>query len=94
MSAPGESLPPPSVLAGLDQATLQAWLAQAQAALNTLMQGQRVVTVTVTGGGQHREVTYRNDPNSLAMLNAWILQLQRQLRIPGRSRRRAIGVRF
>lgn len=89
-----EPLPPPSVLAGLDPATLQTWLTQAQTALAALNSGQRVVTVTVTGGGQHREVTYRNDPNSLAMLNAWIIQLQGQLGIRGRSRRRAIGVRF
>lgn len=93
MSSPG-SLPPPSVLAGLDPTLLQTWLTQAQTALAALNTGQRVVTVTVTGGGQHREVTYANDPNSLARLNAWIIQLQQQLNIPRRSRRRALGVRF
>lgn len=93
MSSPGQSAPP-SVLAGLDPATLQTWLSQAQSALNDLNLGQRSVTVEITGGGQHRSVTYRNDPDSLAMLNAWILQLQRALNIRGRSRRRAIGVSF
>lgn len=93
MSFAGASLPCPGELTGVDPATLQAWLTQAQSALNSLMLGQRVVTVEVTGGGQHRQVTYRNDPNSMAGLRAWIGELQRALGVRRRPRR-AIGVSF
>ena len=81
--------PTTSVLAGTDPALLRTWLTQAQAALASLNMGQRVVTVQVTGGGQHREVTYRNDPNSLSQLMEWIRLLQAQLGIIPAPRRRA-----
>lgn len=84
--------PNTSLLAGVDPALLRTWLTQAQSALMSLNTGQRVVTVQVTGGGQHREVTYRNDPNSLAQLQEWIRLLQAQLGIicAPRQRRRIV----
>jgi hypothetical protein len=82
-----------TVLAGVDNATLQGWLTDAQAALGKLMSGQQVVTVIVTGGGQHREVTYRNDRNQVALLNQWIRMLQAQLGIIC-APRRPINVTF
>lgn len=79
-------------LGGVDQATLRLWLTQAQNARAEIMTGSKPVTVTVTGGGQHREVTYRNDPNSIANLSAWIIQLQAALGM--RPRRRAMNISF
>jgi hypothetical protein len=79
-------------LAGVDRDTLQAWLTSAQSALNTLALGQKEITVIVTGGGQHREVTFERNPNSMAQLRAWIGELQRALGTGGR--RRAIAVSF
>lgn len=79
-------------LTGVDRATLQVWLSEAQSALKTLAMGQREITVIVTGGGQHREVTFDRNQNSMAQLRAWIGELQRALGIGGR--RRAIPVSF
>jgi hypothetical protein len=80
--------PATSLLAGVDTATLHVWLADAQAALVAFSTGRREVTVIVTGGGQHREVTYRNDPNGFAQLQEWIRLLQAQLGIIVNPRRR------
>lgn len=74
-----------TVLAGVDDATLRQWLAEAQAALASLNTGRREVTVIVTGGGQHREVTF--DKTSQAQLINWIRMLQTQLGIVPQSRR-------
>lgn len=79
-------------LAGVDRAILQCWLRDAQGALHSLAMGQREITVVVTGGGQHREVTFERNQNSMAQLRAWIGELQRALGIGGR--RRAIPVSF
>lgn len=79
-------------LTGIDRPTLQGWLRDAQSALNTLALGQREITVIVTGGGQHREVTFERNQNSMAQLRAWIGELQRALGIGGQ--RRAIPVSF
>lgn len=81
--------PATSLLAGVDPATLQSWLTQAQMALMSLNTGQKVVTVEVTGGGQHRSVTYRNDANGLSQLAEWIRLLQAQLGIIPTPRQRA-----
>jgi hypothetical protein len=78
-----------SILAGVDDDMLRTWLSQAQAARMELSTGSRAVTVEVTGGGQHRSVTYRNDQNGLAMLDDWIRLLQAQLGIIRSPRRRA-----
>jgi hypothetical protein len=78
-----------TVLAGVDNTTLQTWLSQAQAALNALVTGQQAVTVTVTGGGQHREVSF-NKTNQ-ANLIAWINMLQAQLGIKRTPRRPLFG---
>lgn len=81
--------PTTSILAGVAVDVLQKWLSDAQNARAALASGQQVVSVTVTGGGQHREVQYRRDPNSLAMLDDWIRQLQAQLGVIPSPRRRA-----
>lgn len=79
-----------SALQGLDQATLQKMLADAQQALANVMTGKQVEVVQVTGGGQHREVTY-NKVN-VAGLYSWIAQLQLALGL--RPRRSALAVSF
>lgn len=83
--------PNTSLLAGVDTATLQGWLADAQAALARFSTGAQEVTVIVTGGGQHREVTFAK--TEMATLTQWIKTLQAQLGIITRPRR-AIGVSF
>lgn len=81
--------PATSLLAGVDAQTLQTWLSAAQTALMKLnMPGSTVVTVEVTGGGQHRAVTFRNDPNGLSQLQEWIRLLQAQLGVIASPRRR------
>lgn len=83
--------PTQTVLAGLDSGTLTTWLNQAQAALQALNLGQREVHVAITGGGQHREVSFQKaDQGSLVQ---WIKLLQAQLGLIRRPRR-AIGVTF
>jgi hypothetical protein len=72
-------------LAGVATVTLQSWLSDAQAALAALNTGRREVTVIVTGGGQHREVTFQKTDQA-ALLN-WIRMLQAQLGIIATTRR-------
>lgn len=69
-----------TILAGVDQATLQQWLLDAQTAMQALMTGRREVTVAYDG----KSVTYSNA--SKGDLQVWIMQLQRQLGIGGRRR--------
>lgn len=69
-----------TVLTGVDPATLQLWLSDAQAALQGLMTGRREVTVAYDG----KSVTYSNA--SKGDLIMWIGQLQRALGV-GRPRR-------
>jgi hypothetical protein len=83
----------PNELTGIAPATLQAWLTDAQNKLAELSTGARVVSIQVTGGGQHRQADYRNDPNSMALLRMWIRQLQAALGVL-RPARRALGVSF
>lgn len=83
--------PSTSLLAGVDTATLQGWLADAQSALARLSTGAQEVTVIVTGGGQHREVTFAKP--DMGALTQWIRMLQAQLGIIHNGRR-AIAVRF
>lgn len=80
-----------SVLAGIDPTTLQTWLLQAQTALQNLKVGGLPQTVTVTGGGQHREVTFTKA--SVGDLTQWILELQAALGMR-RKARRAFTFRF
>lgn len=72
--------PNQTILAGVAPATLQQWLADAQAALQSLMTGRREVTVSYDG----KSVTYSNA--SKGDLQMWIMQLQRQLGVGGRRR--------
>jgi len=80
-----------TVLTGVSTPTLQTWLTQAQAALQSLMMGQQAVTVTVTGGGQHREVSFNKSNQPQLVL--WIKTLQAQLGLI-RQPRRPIWTRF
>lgn len=83
--------PNTSVLAGLSTDALNAMLTAAQTALGNLMAGSMAETITVTGGGTHREVMFqRTDQANLIM---WIKLLQAQLGII-RKPRRAFGVSF
>lgn len=83
--------PSTSIFAGLDDATLQAWLASAQQALVDLQTGSKVVTVSYTQGDGGKNVTYtRAEIAPLVML---IRQLQAQLGIICRPRK-AMGVWF
>ena len=79
----------PTVLLGVAPATLQAWLGQAQQALQSLSTGALTVTVGYAQGDGHRQVTYSRA--NMADLRAWIGELQAAL---GVGRRRAIGVVF
>lgn len=77
-------------LGDIDTATLVVWLAQARQAKADLMTGGKPVSLEVTGGGQHRSVTFSK--TNLSDLNAWIMDIQRAL---GRGpRRSAIDVTF
>jgi hypothetical protein len=78
-------------LIGIDVPTLQKWLSEAQAALHSFRVGQKEVTVEITGGGQHRSVTF--DKTNIAQLSIWISQLQRALGMRPR-RRSALSVSF
>ncbi len=77
--------PNTSILAGLDNATLQKMLTEAQLALSRFSTGAQEQTVVVTGGGQHREVTFAK--TDMATLVQWIKLLQAQLGIVCRPRR-------
>jgi hypothetical protein len=77
-------------LGDVDQATLTAWLAQALQAKADLMTGSKPVTIEVTGGGQHRSVTYAK--TDLSSLNAWIMDIRQALGTG--PRRSAIAVTF
>jgi hypothetical protein len=83
--------PNTSILAGVTTPVLQGWLADAQAAMARFSTGAQEVTVVVTGGGQHREVTFAR--TDMATLTQWIRLLQAQLGTITRPRR-AIGVTF
>lgn len=69
--------PNTSILAGVDRTTLQGWLSDAQAALARFSTGAQEVQVVVTGGGQHREVTFGK--TDIGTLTQWIKLLQAQL---------------
>ena len=85
------SLPDQGSLAGIDEAMLRKMLADAQSALGKVMTGRLETIVMVTGGGQHREVTFSK--TNVAQLRVWIAELQRILGISVRPRR-AIAVSF
>ncbi len=78
---------------GVDPVTLQLWLTEAQAALQTLaVGGQPVKIVVATGaGGTHREVTYTR--TDMGALNARINDLMVALGLRQHSRR-AMRLRF
>ncbi len=73
----------PTILAGIDAATLQAWMTQATAAYAALMNGAQVASASYGQGGGSRSVTYR--AGDAPALWRWIELLQRQL---GQARRR------
>lgn len=80
-----------SVLAGISQQTLQTWLLQAQTALQQVNTGGMAKTVVVTGGGQHREVTFNQ--SNVGNLTLWINELNAALG-NRRHARRPITFRF
>ena len=81
----------PVTLVGVDQATLQKWLTDAQSAYAQLMTGARAVQVSFgAGDGGHKAVSYsRTNAGQLLM---WIQQLQQAL--GNAPPRRALAVRF
>jgi hypothetical protein len=80
-----------SILAGVDQTTLQTWLTNAQQAYQDLMTGAKGETYSYTQGDGAKSVTYTRA--NLDRLAAWISELQAALGLR-RHPRRAIGVRF
>ena len=64
-----------TVLSGLDAATIQSWLTQAQNALQQLMTGGRVVTASYSD----KSVTYTQA--EIPALVQWVHLLQRALNI-------------
>ena len=81
----GTTSPPPVA----DRATLEAWLAAAQAARHKLLIGSQVESVSYQQGDGQRTVKYMK--SDLPTLNAYIAELQAGL---GYRVRRAIGVVF
>lgn len=84
------SMPPTSgSFAGMGQAQLQAWLAQAQQALVDLETGAKVANVSYAQGDGSRSVSYSSADS--VKLRQLISELQAAL---GMRSRRAIGVSF
>jgi hypothetical protein len=73
-----------------DAATLQARLAEAEAALHRLSTGSHAEEIRYAAGAASRSVRYT--ATNLAELRAYIADLRRQLGQP--TRRRAIGIRL
>lgn len=73
-----------------DAATLQARLAEAEAALHRLTTGSQAEDVRYASGSASRSVRYT--AANIAELRAYVADLRRQLGQP--TRRRAIGIRF
>jgi hypothetical protein len=65
--------PSKSILVGVDPATLQQWLADAQAAYAALMSGRREIVVSYDG----KSVTYQ--ASNIQALTSWIQLLMAQL---------------
>lgn len=83
--------PDTSILAGMDTAALQAWLAQLQAAYLKLASGAKEASASLSQGGNARSVSFVQ--TDIATLTATIRQVQAQLgHVP--SPRRSIGVKF
>lgn len=78
--------PSKSVLAGVPPATLQQWLADAQAAYAALMTGRREISVGYDG----KSVTYNQA--ELAQLQAWIQMLMGALGMVCRPRRPIVPI--
>lgn len=83
--------PSTSILAGMDEATLRAHLAQLQAAYMALVSGRRETSVSLAQNGNARTVSYTQ--TNIADLMAAIRQVQAQLGIVP-TPRRAIGAKF
>lgn len=71
--------PSTSLLAGMSDADLRSNLSALQAALLTLTAGGKPQVVEVTGGGQHRAVTYTK--TDISALSYMIRLVQAQLGI-------------
>jgi len=80
----------PPDLIGVDPATLQLWLSQAQQAYQDLMMGNKPEAVAYTQGDGSRSVTYTRA--NMAALQQRIRELTAALGLSGP--RRAIGVLF
>lgn len=82
--------------ATIDDTTLLSWYGQAIQAMNDLMTGGKVTSVSYSQGTGARSVTYTQA--NIADLRQWIAQLAAALSarslILQPARRRAIGVRF
>jgi hypothetical protein len=81
----------PTVLIGVDPATLTQWLTDAQAAYALMMTGDKPQTVTYGTGDGMKSVTYSRGTNGGQLL-AWIQQLQQALGLS--AGRRPIRVNF
>lgn len=66
-----------SILAGMSQLQLQTMLAQAQEAYQSLMLGQKAVTVSIAQGDGSRTVSF-NQADKGSLVN-WIRELQAAL---------------
>lgn len=80
----------PAVLVGVEPATLQAWLTDAQTALHQMMLSNQPQSVTYGQGDGQKTVTFNR--SSVASLQSWIGMLQQALGVT--RGRRAIAVRF
>ncbi|GJG92846.1 gpW family protein [Cupriavidus pauculus] len=78
--------PTTSIFAGMSQAALQKALSDAQAALIALQTGSKGVSFSYTQGDGAKTVTYQQA--DIGALTALIRQLQQQLGIIPRARRR------
>lgn len=83
--------PDASILAGMDQATLALWLAQARLAYMELMTGARVVTASYAQGDGTKAVQYT--AADATRLMAFIMLLMQYLGMEG-GRRRPIRFRY
>jgi hypothetical protein len=83
--------PDSSILAGMDTATLQAWLGQLQTAYLKLASGAKEASASLSQGGNARAVSFQQ--TDLATLQQTIRLVQAQLGIVPTGRR-AIGAKF
>ena len=74
----------PAEFAGVPDTTLQAWLTDAQTALQTLTTGGKAVSLFYNSGAGHKSVTYT--PADMGMLRQRVQDLARALGLVPRRR--------